>query len=147
MNIKLLKLTLHSDTEAYLERIGHNSATILDHICTNIADDSFNSGIIVSDISDHFPVFYIRNFKDKFDSDSIFKLKKLLEDKNWETVLLNRDKDSASNNFFESMDNCSESSFLEKNVNPSRKKRPFNPWMSEALIISRKRKVKLFNKS
>ena len=62
MNIKLLKLTLHSDTEAYLERIGHNSATILDHIFTKIADDSFDSGIIVSDFSDHFPVFCIRNF-------------------------------------------------------------------------------------
>ena len=47
-------------------RIGHNSAAILDHICTNIADDSFDSGIIVSDISDHFPVFNIRHFKDKF---------------------------------------------------------------------------------
>ena len=103
MNINLLKHTLHSDTETYLDtllensflalitlptRIGHNSATILDHICTNIADDSFDSGIIVSDFSDHFPVFYIRHFKDKliekksqpktlkFDSESIFKLKK-----------------------------------------------------------------------
>ena len=51
-----------------------------------------DSGIIVSDISDHFPVFYIRHFKDKFieektqektrnfDSESISKFKKLLED-------------------------------------------------------------------
>ena len=103
MNINLLKHTLHSDKETYLDtlhensflplitlptRKGHNSATILDHICTNIADDSFDSGIIVSEISDHFPVFYIRHFKDKFiekksqqktrkfDSESIFKLKK-----------------------------------------------------------------------
>ena len=95
--------TLHSETETYLDtllensflplitlptRIGHNSATILDHICTNIADDSFDSGIIVSDISDYFPVFYIRHFKDKFKekksqkktrkfhSESIFKFKK-----------------------------------------------------------------------
>ena len=36
----------------------------------------------------------------KFDSESIFKLKKMLEDKNWENVLLNRDQDSAFNNFF-----------------------------------------------
>ena len=69
-------------------RIDHNSATILDCICTNIADDSFDSGIIVSDISDYFPVFYIRHFKDKFKekksqkktrkfhSESIFKFKK-----------------------------------------------------------------------
>ena len=35
----------------------------------------------------------------KFDSESIFKLKKMLEDKNWENVLLNRDHDSAFNNF------------------------------------------------
>ena len=48
--------------------------------------------------------------------------------------------------FFESIDNCFECSFPEKNVNPSRKNRPFNPWMSKALIIMRKRKAKLFNK-
>ena len=173
MNINLLKHTLHSDTETYLDtllennylplitlptRIGHNTATLLDHICTNIADDNFDSGIIVSDISDHFPVFYIRHFKDKFiekksqqktrkfDSKSKSKFKKLLEDKNWDNVLLNGDQESAFNNFFESIDNCFESSFPEKNVNSSRKNRPFNPWMSEALIISRKRKAKLFNK-
>ena len=70
----------------------------------------------------------------------------MLEDKNWENDLLNRDQDSAFNNFFESIDNCFECSFPEKNVNPSRKNRPFNPWMSKALIISRKHKAKLFNK-
>ena len=59
-------------------------------------------------ISNHFPVFYIRHFKEKFiekksqtrkfDSESIFKFKKLLEDKNWENVILNRDQDNAFNN-------------------------------------------------
>ena len=62
------------------------------------------------------------------------------------SVLLNKDQDSEFNNFFDSIDNCFEYSFPEKNVNPSRKNRPFNPWMSETLIISRKRKAKLFNK-
>ena len=97
-------------------RIGHNSATILDHICTNIADDSFDSGIIVSEISDHFPVFYIRHFKDKLKSLTLilFSNKKLLEDKNWKNVLLNSNQDSVFNNFFESMDKCFESSFLKK---------------------------------
>ena len=90
MNINLLKHTLH--TETYLDtllensflplitlptRIGHNSATILDHICTNISDDSFDSVIIVSDISHHHPVFYIRHFKDKFIEKSRRKLKSL----------------------------------------------------------------------
>ena len=95
-----------SQTETYLDtllensflplitlptRIGLNSVTILDHICTNFADDSFDSGIIVSDISDHFPGLYIRSFKDKFlekkfqqktrkfDSESIFKFKTFLK--------------------------------------------------------------------
>jgi len=70
----------------------------------------------------------------------------MLEDKSWENVLLKRDQDSAFNNLFESIDNCFECSFPEKNVNHSRKNRPFNPWMSKALIISRKHKAKLFNK-
>ena len=74
MNIDLLKSYSHQDSSAYLDnflqfgllqlitlptRIGNRSATIIDHILTNILDDNFDTGIIISDISDHFPVFYV----------------------------------------------------------------------------------------
>ena len=80
MNTNLLNHTNHIDTGLYLDtllensflplislptRIAGSSATLLDHIVTNIADDTYDSGNILSDISDHFPVFYIRHFKGK----------------------------------------------------------------------------------
>ena len=78
MNINLLNHANHIDTGLYLDkllensflplialptRIAGSSASLLDHIVTNIADDTHDSGIILSDISDYFPVFYIRHFK------------------------------------------------------------------------------------
>ena len=85
MNINLLKHSTHLETGSYLEtllensllplitlptRIVHNSATLLDHISTNICDDNFDSGIIISDISDHFPIFYIRHYKERNPKDT-----------------------------------------------------------------------------
>ena len=66
MNINLLNHTKHIDTIITLPtRITGSSAKLLDHIVINIADDAYDSGNILSDISDHFPVFYIRLSKDK----------------------------------------------------------------------------------
>ena len=173
MNINLLKHSTHLETGSYLEtllensllplitlptRIVHNSATLLDHISTNICDDNFDSGIIISDISDHFPIFYIRHYKDrtpkdtqelkirKYDDASVLKFKQLLENSDWNSILNNNDPESAFHCFFDKIDNYFEISFPEKTINTMFKRKPFNPWMTEALIVSRKNKAKLFNK-
>ena len=88
MNINLLKHSTHLETGLYLDtllensllplntlptRIVHNSATLRDHISTNICDDHFESGIIISFIyyiSDHFSIFYIRHFKARTPKDT-----------------------------------------------------------------------------
>ena len=38
-------------------RIHNHSSSLIDHILTNSASSSYNSDVLVSDISDHFPVF------------------------------------------------------------------------------------------
>ena len=40
-------------------RVCSNSSTLIDNIFTNSIDDSSVSGIIFSDLSDHYPIFYI----------------------------------------------------------------------------------------
>ena len=77
-NINLLQHLIHNDTNIYLEtvldnellplivlssRVTHRTATVIDHISTNIKDNTFDCGIILNNISDHFPVFYIRHMK------------------------------------------------------------------------------------
>ena len=42
-------------------RITNTSATILDHILTNLPYESVTSGIMISDITDHLPVFGMFN--------------------------------------------------------------------------------------
>jgi len=71
-------------------RITGSLATLLDHI----ADDVYDLGIILSDISDHFSIFYIRHFEDKsakvnpiktfqkFDDPSILRFKTILKNEN-----------------------------------------------------------------
>jgi len=78
MNINLLNHANHIETGLYLDTLLENSflplinlttriavfsATLLDHIVTNIADDTYDSGIILSDISEHFPVFIFVTLK------------------------------------------------------------------------------------
>ena len=75
-NIDLLKFNSHKDTANYIDmlfnhsllplitlptRVIHNSATLIDNICTTSQDDRYDSGIIISDISDHLPLFYIKH--------------------------------------------------------------------------------------
>ena len=77
-NIDLLKFNVHRDTANYLDmllnnsllplitlptRVIHNSATLIDNICTTSKDDRYDSGILISDLSDHLPVFHIKHKK------------------------------------------------------------------------------------
>ena len=40
-------------------RFGDNSSSLIDNIFTNKPDDTSVTGILISDISDHLPIFYI----------------------------------------------------------------------------------------
>jgi hypothetical protein len=46
-------------------RIKHQSATLIDHIWTNKVCSSYNSGILINSLSDHFPVIYFEQGKYK----------------------------------------------------------------------------------
>ena len=78
-NIDLLKFGTHTKTNDFIDsivsegllphitrptRIGNNSATLIDHIYSNDCTRRTGSGIILTDISDHFGIFHI--VKEKF---------------------------------------------------------------------------------
>ena len=171
-NIDLLKHENHLDTNMYLDsllsngllplitlptRISGRSATLLDHICTNIIDDTFDTGIIISDLSDHFPVFYIRYLQtkpkkpepikiNKIDDSSKDAFTSLLNSYSWNNVIQDNNPETAFDSFFNTINSCFDLAFPEKVVNQSKNKKPLNPWMSEALLVSRKNKEKLSEK-
>ena len=130
-NINLLKHSSHQNTGAYLDlllengflplitlptRIQNSSASLLDHIATNISDTRYDSNVIITDISDHFPVLYIRHFEDKKrDKPLIVKTRKindkskqkflhLLESQPWNNILTDFNPVSAFDNFFSYID-------------------------------------------
>ena len=73
-NVNMLNFETHGLTNDYINslvsksflpvitlptRVKHQSATLIDHIWTNKVCKMFNSGILISSLSDHFPVIYM----------------------------------------------------------------------------------------
>jgi hypothetical protein len=86
-NIDLLKFDSHTKTNDFINdlnrngimplitkptRVTEHSATIIDHMHTNIVDGKFKSGIIISDVADHFATFTIL-FKHKHNDNLRYK--------------------------------------------------------------------------
>ena len=174
VNIDLLKTTSHDESANYLDnmfengllplinlptRIGLRSASIIDHISTSIIDDSYDAGIIISDISDHFPVFYVKYFTDPKEKSNIVKKRSMndnnkqefisiLQNNDWSNVLNNNNPETAFEHFFSFISDSFEKCFPEKFVTQrNQRNKSFNsPWMTTGLLESRKNKQKLFSK-
>ena len=81
-------------------RVTRNTATAIDHVITNsVINARFKTGIIKTDISDHFPIFFIVKcvvdntnargefiYKRIYSSDSIETFKQKLREVNWNEV-------------------------------------------------------------
>ena len=79
-NLDLLKSDSHSPTNDFIEtnfayshiplickptRVTASTATIIDNVFTNRIDESQTTiGILLSDLTDHFPIFFIKHFNE-----------------------------------------------------------------------------------
>ena len=117
-NLDLLKVENNVDTDTFVNnlfsfgfypiinkpsRITSHSATLIDNIFSNDIKRSINSGLIITDISDHLPIFCISKLKtnedestDKFiikkpvvNSETINTLNKELASVNWNDKVIN----------------------------------------------------------
>ena len=119
-------------------RVTRNTATAIDHIITNsVINAEFKTGIIKTDISDHFPIFFIVKcvvdntnargefiYKRIYSSDSIETFKQKLREVNWNEV-------KQSNNANES--------YAKFSLN---QRKNFRPWITKGIKKSSKRKQK-----
>ena len=146
--------TIHRPT-----RVDDKSQTIIDNIFSNLIETTnFESGIFKADITDHFPNFliikntkknilnrketiYKRNLKIK----NLEKLKNKCGETNWENVTSCNNAENAFELFSEKLQNIFNSTcpIEEKTL---KNKEVKNPWMTEGLKKSSKRKQKLYNK-
>jgi hypothetical protein len=171
-NINLLQSLNHNPTNDYLEilldnqilplivlpsRITQKTATVIDHISTNIKDNMFDCGIIFNNISDHHPVFYIRHMTiDRIENlshktrlineETKATFKNLLKDLKWNGVLNENRPEIAFKIFFSTFNDFFNLSFPEVEKKPNKNKTPLNPWMTKGLLKSRRRKEKLFSR-
>ena len=138
-------------------RIKYQSATLIDHIWTNKVSSSYYSGILISSLSDHFPVFYFEEGKhQKFDLPDRITRKinfknipsfcKLLKSTSWSNVINEQNPKVAFQNFFEIFYSARDFSFPEVRIKSKPSNLRHNPWMSQGLRKSQKRKEKLFAK-
>ena len=133
------------------------SATLLDHIFSTSLSVKF-SGIVLNDLSDHFPIFLVDDVRAKGNKTSVFskrdtsdkcidELYAFLKNVSWEPVLTNHNVIPATDAFFSILKTATEICFpvVEKKM----KKIKINtklPWYTPGLARCSKKKNRLFTK-
>jgi len=171
-NIDLLKFETHEKTHNFLEdffsngfiplitkptRVYRNSATLIDHIFTNNLKMSHESGIILTDIADHFGTYTImhklveapkpkyisfRSFKD----DSIIKFRTLLSTEDFSHIETCDCPGESYSNFMRIYTKRYDEAFPLKTLKINRKLSKREHWMTSALLTSWRNKDKLYRK-
>lgn len=173
-NINLLNFEDHTGTEKFLEnsfsnflhpcitrptRISPTTSTLIDNIFINNLTQNYLSGIIMSDISDHLPVFYILNEQNNSaKSCKVTKklTKRVINDKNvnrftelisttqWNSLQLDTtDANIKYTNFSQQFTKLYNDCFPETSTSITYKS-GFKPWLSSGLLTSIKKKNRLY---
>lgn len=170
-NIDLLKIDEHIKTKEYINilnsyglfptitkpsRVTKDTATLIDNIFTNIISNDNFSGLLVTDISDHFPVFNIskingftkqniskmtmsRQYSDK----NISRFKAKLQAVNWTSITNSLDVNNSYNNFTDIVNHLFAENFPLTKHKP-RKESTIKPWLTPGLINACKKKNNLY---
>jgi hypothetical protein len=131
-----------------------HSATIIDHVLTNASHPSFETAIITSRISDHFPiVFFLQpkkpTFKPKtivsrdFSRQNLDKFNAALHNVRWGFVQEEDDPQIAYTLFSDTFLNLYNLHFPLREIRFNKNHHTIEPWMSKGLLISRSRKHEL----
>ena len=136
-------------------RCNKNSATLIDHVITDINLPVYKTNIIPLRISDHFPLIFVVPCKKKepvtqktfqvrdFSTANENKFRNTLNSINWNVV---RDSDGtqmAFNTFSDIFNNLFDLHFPFKTIKFNKNIHKKDPWMSKGLLVSRMQKLKL----
>ena len=168
-NIDLLKFQSHEKTSIFVEncfangfiqiitkptRVTNGSATLIDHLYTNCIRNKFESGIITSRVSDHFPVFYFMNNVEKkkspefiytrnFTDNNIEQFNNMLSSLGWGNVLNDNHVQSSYDNFSNTFNDLFDMFFPLRKVKFNKNVHKKSPFMTRGLLISRQTKFRL----
>ena len=155
--INLWSLYSFSNTITAFTRITSNSCSLIDQIFCNNLSASGTSGVILSDVSDHLPVFVNVNlgnssrkpatvFKRFFSPNNIALFKRRLSEISWVSVLEVNDISPAYTNFVNIWNVLFDQTFPLKRVSINKNKFPINEYFTKGLLISRATKIDLYKK-
>jgi hypothetical protein len=131
-----------------------NSATLIDHVITNVSHSTFETAIITSKISDHFPiVFFLQPKKPSnkpktiisrdFSQQNLEKFNAALHNIRWGFVLEEDDPQLSYNLFSDTFFNLYNLHFPLREIRFNVNKHSVEPWMSKGLLTSRAKKLEL----
>lgn len=172
MNIDLIKYETHIQTCEYLDnifshgflpvitlptRVTATSATLIDHIYINDTSNVNNSGIIITDVADHFGTFYSTNdartsSKNKFITTRSFsdtnvnKFRNYLDQMNFINVFNLDCPNDAYNEFITLYKMAFDKAFPIRNIKITKNHVKREPWITTGLMTSSRTKAKLFTK-
>ena len=137
--------------------MSHSSASLIDHVYTNILTDKFISGIIINDVADHFGIFYCVRKKNKIhhsntiqrrnvNAENTLKFRSKLEECDFTSVLATSDPNEAYDEFMKLYCGAFEVIFPLRGVTKKRQYIKREPWVTPALLVSSRKKAKLYAK-
>ena len=171
-NLNLLKCESHSVTAQFIEslfafsllpmitkptRITAHSATLIDKLFTNNTAVSSKNGLIISDISDHLPIFsivfgdYLRKDSNSFTirdtrAKRVNEFRRKLENTNWDfcdQANNAKDPNSAYNVFIDKYTGLFDTCFPFKTIKGKALNTFRKPWLTKSLLRSINKKNKL----
>ena len=171
-NLDLLQFNKHNATDDFINnvfsqsyipvitkptRVTHTSATLIDHIYTNNITSPSKSGILVTDMADHFGIFCIfetqpdRNlpnyvYKRSFKEKNITKFRQLIKQYDFSDIYLQTNPNDAYNILLKIVQEFYEQSFPKQQTLISKKYLKREPWVTKGLLTSSINKAKLHKK-
>ncbi len=170
-NIDLLQYDTHQKTRCFIDncfaagalplitkptRVTSHSATLIDHVYCNLPISKVKSGIIITDITDHFGTFAILDIKlnkvrptqpkavRSFNKTNLATFKMLLMHTDFSPVLNNNETNACYNNFMEIFKKHYETAFPIKLIKFNRKYQKREPWMTKGILTSSVNKLKAY---
>ena len=137
-------------------RISDTSASAIDHIITNRSLTNIESVILVSDISDHFPVFHFLPCKryqnndpktftaHNFSKRNLDNFHVALSNINWDSMYESTNAQNAFDIFEDNFLTLYNMYFPQNKVKFNRNIHKVEAWLSKGLLISRTEKNRLF---
>ena len=167
-NTNLLNFSSHPDTADYADlhmthgllpmitkptHIYNSGVSLIDHIFISHTENPVTAGVLVSDLSDHFPTFYVEElqqaqipptskFGRRINEKTMSYLKELLDQTDWSSL-----PDQNPNAYFDSFFRTLQEKFdlaMPVVKFPPLKQKPDPPWFSASLKVSNKKKSKLY---